>query len=109
MLKTKEINVRSGKRNCITDLKKSDLVSTKDHAASINNCTSFITVIVFNFLREVLYRLWRMKLRNANALNPNEITCREDQILQEKMRSFDHQTVTKLLSSILNSLKRLKK
>ena len=29
-----------------------------------------------------------MKLRNANALNPNEIGCREDEILQEKMNAI---------------------
>ena len=60
-----------------------------------------------------------IKLRNINTLNPNEIVCRENQILQEKwmrflntswsLRSFHHQTVTKLLSSILNSLKLLKR
>ena len=49
LLKTKEINIRSGTRNCITDMNKSDLVSTKDYAASINNCISFITVIVSKF------------------------------------------------------------
>ena len=53
MLKTKEINIRSDKRNCISDLKKSDLVPTKDHVASINNCTSFITVIVSNFFERI--------------------------------------------------------
>ena len=81
-LKCKEINLGFGTRKCITDLKKSDLVSTKDYAAFINNCISFITIIVSKLFEKS--PLSSVIVRNANALNPNEITCREDDILQEK-------------------------
>ena len=61
-LKAKEINLGFGARKYFTDLKKSDLVSTKDHTVFINDCISFITVIFvitvyLSCLREVLYRL----------------------------------------------------
>ena len=45
-LKTKETNIEFDTRKCITDKKKSDMVSTKDHAAFINNYISIITVTV---------------------------------------------------------------
>ena len=82
-LKAKEINLGFGTRKCITDLKKSDLLSTKDHATFINDCISFITVIVSKLFGRS--PLLSVIVRNANALNPNETACREDEILQEKM------------------------
>ena len=40
-----------------------------------------------------------MIVRNANALNPKEIACREDEILQEKMNAiFKHFLKLKIFS-----------
>ena len=79
LLKAKEINLGFGTRRCIPDLKKFDLVSAKYNAVFINDCISFITVVVSKLF-------WRNSLssvivRNANAFNPNEIASREDEIL----------------------------
>ena len=82
-LKAKEINLGFGTRKCVTDLKKSDLVSTKDHTAFINDCVSFITVVISKLFERS--PLSSVIIRNTNALNSNEIACREDEILQEKM------------------------
>ena len=63
-LKTKEIN-----HGHHTDLKKSGLVSIKYHAAFINDCIRFITVIVPKVVRCILpknyLRIWKqLKIYN---------------------------------------------
>ena len=78
-----EINLGFGTRKYVTDLKKSDLVSTKDYAAFINDCVSFITVIVSKLFGRS--PLSSVIVRNGNVLYPNEVACREDEILQETM------------------------
>ena len=80
-LKVKEINLECVTRKCITNLKKSDLVSTKDHVAFINDCISFMTVIVSNLFE-------RSPLSSVIVRNEIEIACREDEILQEKMNAI---------------------
>ena len=116
-LKAKEINLGFGTRRCITELKESDLVSRKDHTAFINDCISFITVIVSKLFERS--PLSSVIVRNANALYPNEIACREDGILQErinvilkhflKLKIFSPPNCGKTLEyCTLNTLKRLK-
>ena len=86
VLKAKEVNLGFGTRKSITDLKKSDVVSAKDHAAFINDYISFITVIIYKLFDRSLISF--VIIRNFNALNSNKITCREDEILQEKMKAI---------------------
>ena len=62
------------------------MVSTKDHAALINDYISFITVIIYKLFDRSLISF--VIIRNVNALNSNKITCREDEILQEKMKAI---------------------
>ena len=85
-LKAKEINLGFGTRKCITNMKKSDLVSRKDHAAFITDCISFITVIVSKLFERSPQS--SVIVGNANALDPNEFACREDEILEENMNAI---------------------
>ena len=63
----------------------------------INDCVSFITVIVSKLFGRS--PLSSVTVRNANVLNPNEVACREDEILQEKMNAiFKHLLKLKIVS-----------
>ena len=69
--------------NILLICKKSNLASTKDHAVFMNDCINFSTVIVSKLFEGS--PLSSLIKRNVNALNPNEIACKEDKILLEKM------------------------
>ena len=68
--------------NILLICKKSDLASTKDHGVFMNDCINLITVIVSKLFEGSPSSMIK---RNVNALNPNEIACKEDKILLEKM------------------------
>ena len=62
------------------------MVSTKDHAAFRNGFISSLTVLVSKLFERS--PLSSVIMRDANALSPNEIAFREDEILQENMNAI---------------------
>ena len=74
-LKAKDINLELGVRQCITNLKKSDLISKKSLVSYMKKCITFIITIALKLFDRSPQA--SVIVRNLNTLNPNEIASLE--------------------------------
>ena len=85
-LRAKDIKLGFGARECINNLKKSDLLSSKDLQAYMNECLTFVTAIVTKLFDRS--PLGSVIVRNANALNPEVMAELEIHLLERKMNQI---------------------
>ena len=79
------MNLGFGARKCINDLKKSDLVSNKEVTSYLNECITFVTIIVFRLFEKG--PLGSVVVRNADAFDPNVIANLEVHELQKRVKT----------------------
>ena len=98
-LKPKNMNLGFGARKCINDLKRSDLVSSKEITSYLNECITFVINIVFKLLEKS--PLGSVVVRNADAFDSNVIATMEVHNLQAKIKHIlMHLLKLKLLTPI---------
>ena len=83
-LKAKDINLGFRARQCMTKLKKSDLISKKSLVSYMNECITFITTISSKLFDRS--PLASVIVRKATAQITNEIASREVELLEKKMK-----------------------
>ena len=83
-LKANDINLGFGARQCITNLKKSDLISKKGLVSYMNECITFISTIASKWFDRS--PLAFVIVRIANLLNSKEIASMEVELLEKKMK-----------------------
>ena len=84
-LKAKEIKLGFGARECIKNLKKSNLLSSQNLQTYMNECIIFVTDIASKLFDRS--PLESAIVRNADALNPNVIADLEAHLLERKIES----------------------
>ena len=84
-LKAKEIKLGFGARECIKNLKKSNLLSSQNLQSYMNECIIFVTDIASKLFDRS--PLESAIVRNADALNPNVIADLEAHLLERKIES----------------------
>ena len=84
-LKAKEIKLGFGARECIKNLKKSNLLSSQNLQTYMNECIIFVTDIASKLFDRS--PLGSAIVRNADALNPNVIADLEAHLLESKVES----------------------
>ena len=85
-LNAKEIKLGFGVRECIKNLKKSDLLSSQNLQAYMNECIIFVTDIASKLFDRS--PLGSVIVRNADALNPKVIADLEAHLLERKMNQI---------------------
>ena len=85
-LKAKEIKFGFGARECIKNLKKSDLLSSQNLQAYMNECVIFVTGIASKLFDRS--PLGSVIVRNTDALNPKVIADLEAHLLERKMNQI---------------------
>ena len=83
--KAKEIKLGFGARECIKNLKKSNLLSSQNLQTYMNECIIFVTDIASKLFDRS--PLESAIVRNADALNPNVIADLEAHLLERKIES----------------------
>ena len=82
-LKAKEIKFGFGAKECIRNLNESDLLSSQNLQANMNECIIFVTDIALKLFDKSSQR--SVINRNADALNPKVITDLEAHFPERKM------------------------
>ena len=85
-LKAKEIELGFGARECFKNLKESDLLSSQNLQAYMNECVIFVTDIASKLFDT--NPLGFVIMRNADALTPNVIADLEAHLLERKMNQI---------------------